>query len=436
MGRPLAIEVHDLGKRYRLGQTESYRTLRESVRWAAGLPWRLLHRKPSASKDSGNVLWALRKISFEVAEGEVVGIIGRNGAGKSTLLKLLSRITKPTEGRALLRGRVGSLLEVGTGFHPELTGRENIFLNGSILGMRHAEIMANFDQIVDFSGIEAFLDTPVKRYSSGMRIRLAFSVAAHLEPEILVVDEVLAVGDAEFQRKCLGKMDSVARGGRTVLFVSHNMAAIQSLCRRGIWLEGGRIAFQGEMNDTIDAYLAGTAKIESGFADLREHRGRKPGAPVLLESVGIVDPASSPASPPKERYRRVVTTGEDITFEIAYDTGERTLDYAFLAVCTPLGERVLSVATHHDPHFQETFRGKGCLRCRLPEVALNEGEYSVLVALGTQRPNRNVDCVQDAMQFRVELHDYFGTGASLLSGQGRMVQRSFWRCGSQPSDSA
>src|SRR5437763_1479946 len=199
--------------------------------------------------------WALRDINFSVRRGEVVGIIGRNGAGKSTLLKILSRITDPTEGRVKLKGRVASLLEVGTGFHPELTGRENIYLNGAILGMHRAEIRAKFDEIVAFAETEKFLDTPVKRYSSGMYVRLAFSVAAHLEPEILVIDEVLAVGDAEFQKKCLGKMESVARGGRTVLFVSHNMVAVRSLCSRSILLDQGNIIAEGEVGSTIDAYL-------------------------------------------------------------------------------------------------------------------------------------------------------------------------------------
>ncbi len=211
--------------------------------------------------EADDILWALKDVSFEVHEGEVVGIIGRNGAGKSTLLKILSRITEPTHGRAVIRGRVSSLLEVGTGFHPELTGRENIYMNGTILGMRKKEIDKKFDEIVDFSGVEKFLDTPIKRYSSGMQVRLAFAVAAHLEPEILIIDEVLAVGDAEFQKKCLGKMQDVAKGGRTVLFVSHNMAAVESLCSRGLLACDGSIVHDSSASDSVQQYLTAHDQI-------------------------------------------------------------------------------------------------------------------------------------------------------------------------------
>src|SRR5712691_3252284 len=223
-----AIRVEGLGKRYRIGERERYRALRDTIADAIKAPLRRLRSGRPSLVD--NTIWALRDVSLEVAPGEVFGVIGHNGAGKSTLLKILSRITAPSEGRAELRGRVGSLLEVGTGFHPELTGRENVYLNGAILGMRRSEVRRKFDDIVAFAEVEQFLDTPVKRYSSGMAVRLAFAVAAHLEPEILIVDEVLAVGDAAFQRKCLGKMESVGREGRTVLFVSHNMAAVTHLC--------------------------------------------------------------------------------------------------------------------------------------------------------------------------------------------------------------
>ncbi len=247
------ITVRNLSKRYRLGQIGAA-SLREAaerlMRSWRGAP------APEAADAELRELWALRDVSFDLARGEVLGIIGRNGAGKSTLLKILSRITEPTTGKALLRGRVASLLEVGTGFHPELSGRDNIFLNGALLGMRKAEIARKFDEIVAFSEVERFIDTPVKRYSSGMYVRLAFAVAAHLEPEILIVDEVLAVGDASFQRKCLGKMGDVAGAGRTVLFVSHNMVAVQSLCRRAIWLEGGRLKSDGAPARVVGEYLS------------------------------------------------------------------------------------------------------------------------------------------------------------------------------------
>jgi lipopolysaccharide transport system ATP-binding protein len=248
-----AIEAERLSKRYRIGQLQAaYGTLRDSlVRTTA----RLTGREDEQARQE---IWALRDVSFGVHEGEALGVIGRNGAGKSTLLKVLTRITTPTSGRAVIRGRVGSLLEVGTGFNPELTGRENIFLNGSILGMKRREIQRKLDDIVEFSGVEKFIDTPVKRYSSGMSVRLAFSVAAHLEPEILLVDEVLAVGDAEFQQRCLGRMEEMSGTGRTVLFVSHNMQTINQLCDRAIWLQDGTIVEDGEPSDVITHYLHST----------------------------------------------------------------------------------------------------------------------------------------------------------------------------------
>jgi lipopolysaccharide transport system ATP-binding protein len=249
------IRVEDLGKRYRIGQRDDEpQTFRDAAAALLGSPFRYL-RQMSRPPTEAETLWALRHIAFEVSRGEVLGVIGRNGAGKSTLLKILSRITEPTEGRAAINGRVGSLLEVGTGFHPELTGRENIYLSGVIRGMKRREVERKLEEIIDFSGIERFLDTPVKRYSSGMYVRLGFAVAAHLEPEILIIDEVLAVGDAAFQRKCLGKMGAVAREGRTILFVSHNMVAMQKLCHRVLWLQDGEIVQQGESGEVVSSYL-------------------------------------------------------------------------------------------------------------------------------------------------------------------------------------
>jgi len=252
----IAISVENLGKKYQIGELERYYTIRDSLTHLLNYPLRLLNKKEIKEKEK-EFIWALKDISFEVQHGDIVGIIGRNGAGKSTLLKILSRITSPTEGLVKLNGRVGSLLEVGTGFHPELTGRENIFLNGSILGMSKKEIERKFDEIVDFAEIEKFLDTPVKRYSSGMYVRLAFAVAAHMEPEILVVDEVLAVGDIQFQKKCLGKMDDVSKEGRTVLFVSHNLQSIRSLCKYCILLQNGKLIERGKYRHVIEHYIKG-----------------------------------------------------------------------------------------------------------------------------------------------------------------------------------
>lgn len=256
----IAICVEELGRQYHIGgKREEYKTLRDTLLDIVVSPFRragrLLRGKGVRAAERDETFWALRDVSFEIKRGEVVGIIGRNGAGKSTLLKILSRITEPTEGFADIYGRVGSLLEVGTGFHSELTGRENVYLNGAILGMRWVEIGRKFDEIVAFAEIEKFIDTPVKHYSSGMYLRLAFAVAAHLEPEILLVDEVLAVGDAAFQKKCLGKMEGVAKEGRTVFFVSHNMAAIKSLCNRAILLDGGHVVCDGSVDEVVDSYL-------------------------------------------------------------------------------------------------------------------------------------------------------------------------------------
>src|SRR6266702_1001943 len=253
-----AIRCEGIGKQYRIGERERYKALRDVITDALKGPFRRIRQAAGRAESNCNgkpTIWALQDVSFEVKEGEVLGIIGRNGAGKSTLLKILSRITEPTCGRAEIKGRLGSLLEVGTGFHPELTGRENIFLNGAILGMKKAEIASKFDEIVSFAEVEKFIDTPVKRYSSGMYVRLAFAVAAHMEAEILLVDEVLAVGDAQFQKKCLGKMGDVAKHGRTILFVSHTMPSIQRLCSRCILLEGGSVKVAGEVGRVIEVYL-------------------------------------------------------------------------------------------------------------------------------------------------------------------------------------
>ncbi len=264
MESSIALKITNLGKKYTIG-VQKEGTLRSAIS-------NIFRSSSSKGKD----FWALRNVSFEIPKGEVIGIIGKNGAGKSTLLKLISQITKPSEGQIEINGRVASLLEVGTGFHPELTGRENIFLNGTILGMSRKEVKSKFDEIVSFSGIEKFIDTPVKHYSSGMYVRLAFAVAAHLEPEILIIDEVLAVGDAEFQKKCLGKMDEVAKTGRTVLFVSHNMAAIKNLCKTGILIDKGQVTYKGTIDETIQQYNSTHTIAKSKF-DTSDFTSRKRG---------------------------------------------------------------------------------------------------------------------------------------------------------------
>lgn len=261
------IRAEKLGKRYSIGERDRYRALRDVLAQTAKAPFRAFGGRGSrVSKTSTESVWALKDASFTVGEGEVIGLVGRNGAGKSTLLKILARVTKPTEGVAKVRGRLGSLLEVGTGFHPELTGRENVYFSGAILGMRRREIMRKFDEIVAFAEVEKFIDTPLKRYSSGMQLRLAFAVAAHLEPEILLVDEVLAVGDAAFQKKCLGKMGEVARGGRTILFVSHQVNQIRRLCGRAMWIDAGQIRMSGPTADVVGAYEATALRGQSSGA--------------------------------------------------------------------------------------------------------------------------------------------------------------------------
>jgi ABC-type polysaccharide/polyol phosphate transport system ATPase subunit len=299
MARP-AIEVRELGKRYRLGQDFGrYLTLRESLaqRFGGG----------EDASSPARELWALRDVSFTIAEGETVGLIGRNGAGKSTLLKLLARITEPSTGVARMRGRVGALLEVGTGFHPELTGRENVFLNGSILGMSRRDIASRFDAIVEFAGVERFLDTPLKRYSTGMELRLAFAVAAHVEPPILVVDEVLAVGDAEFQQRCLGRISELGHGGRTVVFVSHDMGAIQRLCTRSIWIDKGTVEQDGPTAEVVQSYLA-SGVSGSTLVEFEPD----PGGDVALESVAVTDPEGRPLD--------VIRRRDPFTVRVAFST--------------------------------------------------------------------------------------------------------------------
>lgn len=441
------LRTEQLGKRYRVGQRAPFRTVRGAMRGLSSCVLRaanpLAGRKSRSAETEAETEgkpehadsqyhWAIRDIALEIKQGDVVGLIGRNGAGKSTLLRVLSRITEPTEGRAEIRGRVGSLLEVGTGFHPELTGRENIYLNGAILGMGREEVRRKFDAIVDFSGVGIFLDTPVKRFSSGMQVRLAFAVAAHLEPEILIIDEVLAVGDAEFQRRCLGKMGEATKSGRTVLFVSHNMASIQSLCTRGIWIDQGRIAYQGGINDTIQAYLAMTTRQESGRADLTSHQGRRSESTSILRSLGLkVDSNSGggDGNAGPNDFRRVIATGESAEFEIGYELPPgTTADRVELRIQTLFGEPVVTLASDHSGGWSgdAELQGTGVLRCRIPELALNEGQYAVTVAIGHRAPEETLDQVDDALRFDVEFHDFFGAGAALSRSQGHYAVRSEW----------
>jgi lipopolysaccharide transport system ATP-binding protein len=349
----LSIRVEGLGKRYRIGgQGARYKTLRDSVVAAIKAPLRQLRGQRTGNE---NTFWALQDVSFEVRPGEVIGVIGRNGAGKSTLLKVLSRITKPTQGRVELHGRVGSLLEVGTGFHPELTGRENIYLNGAILGMSYKEIGRKFDQIVEFSGVDKFLDTPVKFYSSGMYVRLAFAVASHLEPEILVVDEVLAVGDAEFQKKSLGRMGAVAREGRTILFVSHNLGAVNNLCTRCLWVDKGRVKHFGETRDTVARYLDAGSDDRAGDVVLPERD-----LDAYLTRISFVTPQGYPS--------QSLAVSEPFSMRFEY------------AVKRPIGEFELAFALY-DKNGSKIFYSGTAKKNAIADELLSPGRYVAEVAV-------------------------------------------------------
>jgi lipopolysaccharide transport system ATP-binding protein len=398
-----ALRTIGLGKMYHIGaEREKYLTLRDTLAKVAMWPIERI-RHPGAATHKSEILWALQDVDLEVKPGEALGIIGGNGAGKSTLLKVLSHITEPTAGRVEVYGRVGSLLEVGTGFHPELTGRENILLNGAILGMSRTEIKRKFNEIVEFSEIGRFLDTPVKRYSSGMYVRLAFAVAAHLDPEVLVVDEVLAVGDAGFQKKCLGKMEDVAGGGRTVLFVSHNMAAVNHLCARAVLLQGGQVVTTGPTEDVISRYLE-TRVDEAASADLASSGDRPPWAHRWLRSVRMTA-ADGTAG-------REFEMGQDVVVEAAFGApNDERLRYPVLGIeisssrlgtVAAVNNRMTGVASEWER------AAEGTIRCRLIRPPLLPGTYSLDVWLGDG--HGNVDCVRGAASFRIIEGDPYGTG--------------------------
>jgi lipopolysaccharide transport system ATP-binding protein len=397
------IRVEGLGKQYKIGIASSrYRTMTDSITEMVKAPLRAIrHESRNTKHETPGRIWALRDVSFDIRRGQVLGIIGRNGAGKSTLLKILSRVTEPSAGWAEIRGRVGSLLEVGTGFHPELTGRENIYLNGAILGMKRAEIDRKFDEMVAFSEVEQFLDTPVKRYSSGMYLRLAFAVAAHLEPEILVVDEVLAVGDAEFQRKCLGKMSDVAQHGRTVLFVSHNMSAILRLTEETIVLDKGRMVYRAPTPQAVDYYMA------AGFSQTSERVWM---ADEIPSSAAPFHPVALRVRDAQGRGVEALRSVEPITVEIEYFldasiTGLRVGIY----LLSMRGEYVFTSFDTDDPLMFEQFGmrqpGHYISRATIPANLLNEGRYVLAVNASSFRVKRYFQDEQ-AMAFTVD-----GTGA-------------------------
>ena len=402
----IAIRVDGLGKRYRIGQREARADSLQDALWGAvrsPFQYLLTMTRPPTENET---LWSLRDVSFEVKRGEVLGVIGQNGSGKSTLLKILSRITEPTTGRAVIKGRVGSLLEVGTGFHPELSGRENIYLNGAILGMKRQEIARKFDEIVEFAEIGRMIDTPVKRYSSGMYVRLGFSVAAHLEPEILVVDEVLAVGDAAFQRRSLGRMNKMAMSGRTVLFVSHTMAAIQSLCSRVILLNGGRIVAMGDTATIVENYLKTTQAPDlDPSVDLTNHPNRIT-APerAVFKKLRMLDRAG--------RTTSVFQMGEPIMFELELDCGERVLqDPLIVLTIDKRTTRICNLTTAFMVNTSFQVHGRMTVRCVWNQDWLAPGEYelgqlSIKAFIGAER----IDQIQPLNQFVIVERDVYGTG--------------------------
>jgi lipopolysaccharide transport system ATP-binding protein len=384
------IKVKDVSKQYRIGaRRQTYPTLRESMARALSAPARYVRNGLAGAE----TVWALKDINFEVAPGEILGIIGRNGAGKSTLLKILSRITEPTNGQVELFGRIGSLLEVGTGFHPELTGRENIYLNGAVLGMKRTEIAAKFDEIVAFSEIDTFLDTAVKHYSSGMYMRLAFAVAAHLEPEILLVDEVLAVGDAEFQKKCLGKMGAIAGDGRTVLFVSHNMSAIQSLCKRALWVDNGKIIADTEATAVVSRYLRGESKHATERAwDFQTAPGNER---VRLRSVCVKTENSSGTQD--------ITIQTPFRFEFEYWNLEPDLHLSLsLHIYNQHGNMVFATVPLRDSTWHGQPFPAGLFRsvCHVPGGLLNDGIHRVQL-LVVKDEAQVIFKLEDAIAFEV-----------------------------------
>jgi lipopolysaccharide transport system ATP-binding protein len=410
---PTSIVVDNLSKQYRLGRLEHETMLREVIVNMVKHPFQRAKRKKET-------IWALKNVSFEVEHGEVVGIIGRNGAGKSTLLKVLSRITYPTTGQIRVRGKVSSLLEVGTGFHEELTGRENIYLNGSILGMKKREIKAKLDQIVDFAGVERFVDTPVKRYSTGMTLRLAFAVAAHLEPDVLFVDEVLAVGDAEFQKKCLKAMDDLRTGGRTVLFVSHNMSAIENLCPRAIWIEGGEIRQDGDAKDVIRAYLTMFADAQRGGHDLSKIASRGGNGEARYTGIEFLDDDGRPNS--------LVRSGDSVRMRLHFDAREEIQQPHFgIMVYSDMGALVTTFSTWSTGlEIPAIPRGKGSIDLKIDRLNLMPSRYYLTLWLASTG-GLKFDHLDHCVALDVEPSDPYGTGKGMGRQFGLMYLTGGWR---------
>jgi lipopolysaccharide transport system ATP-binding protein len=421
----VVIKVENLSKSYNIIHQGNSRyvalrdVITEKVKGTFNSAKNIVGNKPVLKIHSKEEFWALSDVSFDVMQGERIGIIGRNGAGKSTLLKVISRITEPTSGRIAIKGRIASLLEVGTGFHPELTGRENIYLNGAILGMHRAEIKTKFDEIVDFSGVEKFLDTPVKRYSSGMYVRLAFAVAAHMEPEILIIDEVLAVGDAEFQKKCLGKMQDVSiEGGRTVIFVSHNMAAIESLCQKVIILNGGKQIFNGPTKEGISTYLDNTSSISK--VSLSDRKDRTGNGKVRFVDFRISDD--------KGTYVDNMLSGDSYTFELVYKNFSNQL-FKNVIVCLEIIDdrenRLLFLRNDFSSNNIDLNKDSGSIKCKITNLPLAVGSYHFVLYL-SMNDVETLDLIFNVGYTDVIGGDFFRTGSNGLPGQCKILTDANW----------
>jgi len=411
----IILKAENINKQYRLGIVGTGTISHDLTRW-----WHRIRGKEDPYSKVGVVndrsavakddyVWALKEINFEVQQGEVLGIIGKNGAGKSTLLKILSRVTSPTDGEIKTKGRIASLLEVGTGFHPELTGRENIYLNGAILGMTKSEIKNKEQEIIEFSGCQMYIDTPVKRYSSGMRVRLAFAVAAFLEPDILVIDEVLAVGDAEFQKKAIGKMQDISKGdGRTVLFVSHNMAAVKSLCTRAIVLEHGKTVFEGATDEAVDFYLKNsTITLQDNIKELESREGL---GQVKLTKIEVVDES-------------LITTGAELKIKLNFETTSGVIPTRFGLTLSHFNEvKILNVNTalsNNDIDFS-----KKEITCSIPNLPLVEGEYWVSIVVLSVHGME--DYIEKAKKLVVHPTDFFGNGKTANLNSGLIAVKHEW----------
>ena len=407
-----SVVVDKIWKQYRIEEIQRITTFREAVV--------SLMMRPFSKRQVRESIWALRNVSIEVEEGEVVGIIGRNGAGKSTLLKILSRITYPNSGSFRVRGRVASLLEVGTGFHSELTGRENIYLNGSILGMKKREIDAKLDAIISFGGVEKFIETPIKRYSSGMRLRLGFAVAAHVDPDVLLVDEVLAVGDIEFQKKCLSAMDDMRSGGRTVLFVSHNMAAIENLCPRTVWIDNGEVREDGDSKEVIKNYLATFAGTGQNGMNLRNARPRHGSGEIRYTSIEFIGMNGDP--------HRVVRSGDSFTVRFHYEAFTRVRGPHFgMQIYTDMGTKITTMSTWAsgiEP--PDSKQGEGQIDLAIDLLNLMPGRYYLSLWIKTSGGTA-YDVLDHCLTFDVEASDYYGSGRGIDSRFGVVFIPCTWR---------